>query len=486
MLQRPATVNQLPCMLAGQPRQAPHRIEVTDKFTGAIAGIAMSAQASMVRTGFDAAEQARGPMRELSAAQRRKALEHVARRLSEQAETFALWLVIEVGKTIREARDEVARAIDVFRLSAAACSRPIGEVVPVDDADRFRGCLALWQRVPIGVCSFITPFNFPLNLAAHKVGPAIAAGCPFVLKPDPRTPMTSLMLGAILAETELPRGAFSIWPCTEPEALDVFSTHKAIALLSFTGSPRVGWMLKQRAWNKHVVLELGGAAACIVDNTTDLDFVAGRLVAGGFGVAGQSCISVQRVIAHHSIAADLASRLHDRATALRLGDPLDESTDMGPVISPAEADRIQTVISEATSGGASLICGERLASTAFAPMVLQDVPEASLLWTQELFGPALGLRAYEGSLQDAINLVNSNSYGIHTGIFTHRLGAVIEGFRDLDVAGVVVNDIPTTRSDALPYGGVKESGIGREGVAWAIDAMSLPRTLVIGAGPGGN
>jgi len=429
--------------------------------------------------GFDA----RRAMRRTPAHARRDALARIVEGLNRQRDEAAALLCAEVGKTIREARAEVERAIDTFRLASEEATRLDGRHQRLDISARAEGLEAVWKRVPVGLCSFITPFNFPLNLAAHKIGPAIAAGCPFVLKPDPRTPLATLLLGEILAGAGLPPGSFSILPIVDEAARDLLVRDERIAMLSFTGSPKVGWALRARAGTKRVCLELGGNAACIVDETADLEHAAARITFGAFAVAGQSCISVQRVLVHRSVHERLVPMLIDRATRLVLGDPRDEKTDLGPMIGEAEAARVHEWIEEARARGARVLCGGKRRGALHEPTLMENVPADAPLWCAEVFGPVAVIQPFD-TIEEAFRIANDSRFGLQAGLFTGMLDRALTAWDELEVGGVIINDVPTMRVDSMPYGGVKESGLGREGVAFAVEEMTEIRSMVVRRRPG--
>lgn len=453
-------------------------VVVRDKFDGSPLAEVSLAGTEQVEQAITAAASARENMARLPTWRRQQALEFVADGLRARIESIAETLTGEVGKTLREARIEVARAIEVFRTAASEAARIGGEVQPLDVNPRSEGMWCLWRRVPVGVCGFITPFNFPLNLAAHKIAPAIAAGCPWILKPALNAPLAALQLGELLMQADLPTGAFSILPCTHDAAAPLIEDDR-IALLSFTGSPAAGWALRARAGRKRVALELGGNAACIVDVDADLERAAARIAAGAFGTAGQSCISVQRVLAHRSVYGPLRDRLVALTRGLRVGNPRDEATDVGPMIAPDQAERLSAWIAEALAAGARVLCGGTHERSLFAPTLIENVPQGARLTCDEVFGPIAVLEAYD-DFTEAMQRVNASRFGLQAGIFTGSLPHALQAHRELHVGAVVLNDVPTTRVDAMPYGGVKESGAGREGVRFAIEEMTELRTLVFG------
>lgn len=335
----------------------------------------------------------------------------------------------------------------------------------------------MWKRVPIGPCSFISPFNFPLNLAAHKVAPAIAVGCPFVLKPASRTPIGALIIGEVLAETDLPTGTFSILPCSR-EGADLFTTDDRLKLLSFTGSPAVGWDLKARSGKKKVTLELGGNAACVVDQDADIDDAVERLVVGAFYQSGQSCIGVQRIIIHRSVYHSVKEKLVAATTKLIAGDPKKEETFVGPMISEQEAIRLDGWVQAAVRSGGTLLCGGDRQGAILSPTLLENVPADQDICTQEAFGPVAVLSEFTDFGQ-ALAEVNNSAFGLQAGIFTRDLYKMQTAWDTLEVGGVVIGDVPSWRVDNMPYGGVKDSGLGREGVAFAMEDMTEIRNLVI-------
>lgn len=468
-----------PYYLAGAPVFANEALAVTDKYSGAVATRVALADAAAIDAGIAAAHEARGAMAAMKPWARRDVLQHCVRRFTERAEELAQALCIEAGKPIRDARGEVTRLIDTFREASEEATRIHGEVPTLEISPRANGYRGLWKRVPVGPCSFISPFNFPLNLVAHKVAPAIAAGCPFVLKPASRTPVGALLIGEVLAEAGLPKGAFSILPAHRDGA-DLFTTDERLKLLSFTGSPAVGWGLKAKAGMKKVVLELGGNAACIVDETQAgrLDFVVERLVSGGFYQSGQSCISVQRILVHESLLEPLTQRLVAAVRALKSGDPKDEATFIGPMIDEAEAVRLESWIASAVRAGGRLWCGGGRTGAMLEPAVLTGVPKTERLVTEEAFGPVVVVSGFS-DFEAALAEVNDTRFGLQAGVFTDSLGRTTRAWDVLEVGGVVVGDVPSWRVDTMPYGGVKASGLGREGVRFAIEDMTELRLLVL-------
>jgi acyl-CoA reductase-like NAD-dependent aldehyde dehydrogenase len=466
-----------PYWLAGHAVHANGDLAVEDKFRGEVAARVALADGDAIERGIAAAVAAAPAMAELGAYERRAVLAHCVARFEERRDELAEILTIEAGKPIVDSEGEVARLIDTFRVAAEECARAHGgEVMPLDISERARAYRGMWKRVPLGPCSFITPFNFPLNLVAHKVAPAIAAGCPFVLKPASATPIGALVIGEVLAETALPEGAFSILPASR-EGSDALTTDERLALLSFTGSAAVGWDLKARAGKKKVTLELGGNAACIVDEGVDVEDVVARLLIGVFYQSGQSCISVQRVVIHRSIYRTVRDALVEKTLALRAGDPRDRATRIGPIISEKEASRIETWIAEGVRAGAKLLCGGGRKGRMIEATLLEDAPRDCDIVREEAFGPVAVLSAFD-DFEAAIDEANDSRYGLQAGVFTRDIDRAHRAWDRLEVGGVVINDVPSFRVDHMPYGGVKDSGLGREGVRFAIDDMSEIRMCV--------
>lgn len=470
-----------PYYLANQAVYANRDLSVVDKYTGKEATRVALADEAAIDQAIAAAVRAARPMRELKAYQRQAVLQHCARRFSERAEELAESLCIEAGKPIKDSRGEVARLIDTFRIAAEESVRLTGEVLPLDISERARDYTGMWKRVPIGPCSFISPFNFPLNLAAHKIAPALAVGCPFVLKPASLTPIGALTIGEVLAECDLPEGAFSILPCRR-EGARLFTTDPRLRLLSFTGSPAVGWELKAQAGQKKVVLELGGNAACIVDESADLEDAVGRIVVGAFYQSGQSCISVQRILVHERLYEAVRERLVVATRALRSGDPKDPATFVGPMISEAEAERLAGWIAQAERAGARLLCGGGRTGAMLEATLLEGVPRGQPLREEEAFGPVALLSPFT-TFDQALEEVNDSQFGLQAGVFTRDLYHAQRAWDELEVGGVVIGDVPSWRVDHMPYGGVKNSGLGREGIRWAMEDMTEIRLMVLRTPP---
>lgn len=466
-----------PLYLNGRAVQPNTDLVVTDKYTGEAAFRTAMATPEVIDAAIAGAVRAAPAMAEMASFERQAVLDHCVRRFRERFDELALALCIEAGKPIADAEGEVTRLIDTFRIAAEESTRCYGEIQPLDISPRAKGYLGMWKRVPIGPCSFISPFNFPLNLAAHKIAPAIAVGCPFVMKPASLTPLGAIIIGEVLAETGLPEGAFSILPASRDGA-DLFTTDDRLKLLSFTGSPAVGWDLKARAGKKKVVLELGGNAAVVIDADADLDHALARVVFGGYYQSGQSCIHVQRVIVHEAVYDRFRAMLTDKVRTLVCGDPRDRATFIGPMISVREAARLKGWIDAAVAGGATLLAGGGCEGAMLEPALLENVARSAELYCEEAFGPAVILSKFS-DWDAALDEVNDSKFGLQAGLFTRDLHKVLGAWDKLEVGGVLVNDVSSFRVDNMPYGGVKDSGLGREGVRFAMEDMTEIRNLVI-------
>ncbi|WDD92967.1 aldehyde dehydrogenase family protein [Burkholderia sp. FERM BP-3421] len=468
-----------PYYLANEAVYANTDLEVTDKYGGQVATRVALADAAAIDAAIAAAVAAQKPLREMAAYQRQAVLDHCVARFRERFDELAEALCIEAGKPINDAKGEVTRLIDTFRVAAEEAVRLDGEILNLEISARARGYTGYTKRVPIGPCSFISPFNFPLNLAAHKVAPALAAGCPFVLKPASRTPIGALIIGEVLAETDLPKGAFSVLPAHRDGA-DLFTTDERFKLLSFTGSPAVGWDLKRKAGKKKVVLELGGNAAAIVDadQRASLDYVVERLAFGAYYQSGQSCIGVQRILVHADLYEALREKLIAKVRALKMGDPKDPATFVGPMISESESRRLSGWMDAAVAAGAKIVAGGKVDGAMFEATLLEQVGREQDLYRKEAFGPVAILERFS-DFDEALARVNDSDFGLQAGVFTDSLAHAQRAWDELEVGGVVINDVPSFRVDNMPYGGVKDSGLGREGIRYAIEDMTELRLMVV-------
>ena len=467
-----------PYYLANQPQQPNTDLAVRDKYSGKIATRVAVPDAKAIEKAIVAAVKATTPMRNFKPWARQAVLQHCAKRFTERRDELAQALCIEAGKPIRDAAGEVTRLIETFQIAAEEAVRINGETLNLELASRLDGYHGYTKRVPLGPVSFITPFNFPLNLVAHKVAPAIAAGCPFVLKPAEKTPIGALIIGEVLAETDLPKGAFSILPIDGQHASALIEDER-FKLLSFTGG-QIGWELKARAGRKKVVLELGGNAACIVDadQGPHLDRVVERLVFGAFYQSGQSCIGVQRIYAHADVYDALTKKLVAATKKLKAGDPKKKDVFLGPMIDEPAAVRLHDWIVEAKKSGGSILCGGKRHGNMLEATLMEHVPSDAKANRMEAFGPFALLAPFK-KFDDAIAMVNDSDYGLQAGIFTDSLDHAMSAWNELEQGGVIVNDIPSFRVDNMPYGGIKLSGLGREGIRYAIEDMSEIRLMVM-------
>ncbi len=466
-----------PFYLGNKPLKPNLSLEVLDKFTGERVAQVALADEPAIDQAIAMAASAAPAMREMPAYRRQEILQHCVNRFKERAEELAQALCIEAGKPIKDSRGEVTRLIETFKIAAEESVRITGEYASFDRSPQNQSYRSITKRVPIGPCSFITPFNFPLNLVAHKVAPALAVGCPFVLKPASATPLGALIIGETLSELDLPEGAFSILPCLRQEAR-LFTEDDRIKLLSFTGSPSVGWDIMRRAVKKKVVLELGGNAACIVDEDADLDDAVARVIVGAFYQSGQSCISVQRLIVHEKVYNPFKQKLVSATKGLKRGDPRDEDTFIGPLISEKEALRLENWINSAILKGGKLLCGGKRNGSMLEATLLEDVPDNEYICSQEAFGPVAVLSSFN-DFETALEEINNSKYGLQAGIFTRDIYKAHRAWDSLEVGGVVIGDVPSWRSDQMPYGGVKDSGLGREGLRFAIEDMTEIRLMVL-------
>ena len=469
-----------PMLLAGSWSESASPLEVVNPYDGSVIATTFLAGEAERERATEAAVAAAPAMRGLAAYERAGILARAGEELARRREEIGRTIAGEVGKAIRDALAEADRGVQTFQAAAAEARRIAGEEVPIDLAPHGKGRIAFTRRFPIGPVAAISPFNFPFNLAAHKLAPAVAAGNPVVLKPASKTPLSALILAEALDRAGLPKGALSVLPMSR-EVGDRMVTDDRFRLLTFTGSSTVGWGMKARAGRKRVLLELGGNAGVIVDETADLEQAAARVAAGGFALAGQSCISVQRVYVHRRLYDRFASLIVDAVEALKVGDPLDPATDVGPMIDEGEAARIDAWVLEAVRGGARVLAGgKRLGAALYAPTVLADVPPDAKVCAEEVFAPLVGLFPFD-DFDRAIEEVNRSPYGLQAGVFTNDLRHALAAFDRLEVGGVMLNDVSSWRMDAMPYGGVKHSGLGREGPRYAIEEMTETKIVVFNA-----
>jgi len=456
---------------------AAETLSVRSPHTGEVVGEVAKAGPAEMERAVQAAVRGFQETRKLPSFRRSEILSRVAAALAARKEEMARTITSENAKTIKLSRGEVERSISTFTIAAEEANRIGGEVLPLDLNAPSEGRLGITRRFPLGPIFGIAPFNFPLNLVAHKVAPSMAAGNSLVLKPASSTPLSALLLAEILVEAGMPAGMVNVTPCGADLA-DRLVGDDRFKLVTFTGSPAVGWELKRKAGRKRVTLELGGNAAVIVESDADLDLAVERAVMGSFAYAGQVCISVQRIYLQERIADAFTQKFLERAKKLVMGDPFDEKTDLGPMIDEKSLERTQAWVDEAVKGGASLLCGGRREGRFFPPTVLANVKAEMKVHCAEVFAPIVNLYRYS-EFPAALAAVNDSPYGLQAGVFARDIGRIFQAFADLEVGGVIVNDVPTWRVDSMPYGGEKDSGQGREGVRYAIEEMTQLRLLAL-------
>jgi glyceraldehyde-3-phosphate dehydrogenase (NADP+) len=467
-----------PIYLAGEWAESPDRLEVANPADPANpAGATYNATPEQYEQAVTAAVAAFAETRVLPAYERGRALREISAGLTARRLELGALIRSEIGKVTADAVLEVDRTALAFRLGAEEAERMVGEVIPLDLMASSKGRVGITRRFPVGPVAGISPFNLPLGLSVHKVAPAIAAGCPIVLKPPSAAPLSVLALAEIIDGAGLPKGAVSILPMTR-ELGDRMVADERFKLLSFTGSPSVGWRMKERAGKKKVVLELGGNAGVIVDQSADLDWAVRRCIQGAYKFAGQLCISVQRLFVHEAVREAFMAKFLAGVAALRLGDPVDPATDIGPMVDGAAAARTGRWVEEAVALGGRVLAGGTADGAFFAPTVLENVPVSAQVCSNEAFAPLVVVFGFD-DFGAAIGAVNDSFYGLQTGVFTNDLAHAWQAFSELEVGGVIVNDIPTYRIDHMPYGGVKDSGQGREGLRWAIEDMTELRIMVL-------
>ena len=468
-----------PLYLANKAHEgADDALEVVNKYNQETVAEVARADSELLEQAIQKGLEAVPAMQALRPYQKQRILLDCVAKFTERFDEFTEALIAEGGKPEAAAKAEVKRLIATFQFAADAVTTvPEGEVLPLDATEASAGYRGFSKRVPIGLCGFISPFNFPLNLVAHKIAPAIAAGCPFILKPASYTPIGALMIADVLAETDLPEGAFSILPMSSKVA-DVLVTDERIKLLSFTGSDKVGWDMKARAGKKKVVLELGGNAAVMIEPDADLEKALPRVIIGGYSQAGQVCISVQRVLIHKDIYQSVKDELVALAKEVKSGDPSQADVVIGPMIDKGELERIQQWIDEAVEEGATLLCGGEVDGLVMNATILENVSHESKLYKDEAFGPVMILEAYD-DFDKGIELANDSRFGLQVGIYSSSINKAMQAWDHIEAGGVIINDVPTFRVDNMPYGGVKDSGFGREGVKYAIEDMTEIRLMVV-------
>ena len=464
-------------LINGQWLTSSENHEIKSPYNGEVIGRTYRPSPDDVENAIKAATAAFEITKKMPPYERSEILFNIVRILQERKEELAQSIAAEAGKPIKAARIEAERSILTFTIAAEEAKRINGEIIPLDIHPYGKDRICNISRFPIGPIAGISPFNFPLNLVVHKVAPCIASGNTMLLKPASQTPLSSLKLGEIVMEAGLPAGALNILPCTAQGA-EPLITDERIKKLTFTGSPVVGWGLKQRCGRKKITLELGGNAGVIVHNDADLNYAVDRVIMGGFGYSGQVCISVQRIFVHNEIFEEFKEKFIKKVKALKTGDPLDENTDVGPMISEKEADRVEAWIKEAANNGASILTGGERNKSMLAPTVITDVKPDMKVSCQELFAPVVTLASYS-DFHAAVKEVNESEFGLQAGIFCKDLDLIYSAYNELNVGGLVIGDVPTFRIDNMPYGGVKSSGLGREGIRFAIEEMTELKALVL-------
>ena len=467
-------------IVGGARRHSPDILTVVSPYSRQPIAEVCRAEAEGVEEATSLAVRAFEQTRRLAAFERSNLLAEAARRLAAETEELARTIAAEAGKPLRLARIEAQRTVEIFTLAAEEARRIGGEVIPLDWTEATRGAIALNCRFPLGPILGITPFNFPLNLVSHKVAPALAAGNTIVIRPSSAAPLSALRLGEIVAGCGWPEGTLSVLPCSTALG-EAMARDERFRLLTFTGSPEVGWYLKSIAGRKRVTLELGGNAATVVDETADLSRAAARCAYGAFAFSGQVCISVQRILAHQAVFERFCTLLVAELSKLKPGDPLDEATTIGPLISERAAERTEAWIAEAVAGGAKLLAGGKRVGNYLPPTVLTGTTPKMKVNCCEAFAPLVTVEPF-ADFEEALSLVNDSLYGLQAGIFSRDAGRIMRAWRELEVGGVIINDIPTLRLDHMPYGGVKMSGQGREGVRSAIEDMTEPKLLALNFG----
>jgi acyl-CoA reductase-like NAD-dependent aldehyde dehydrogenase len=476
MTQNAAAIASYPFLLNGQWISEGQPSEIHSPFDRAVVGEVFHGNRTHVELAIRAALDAFSVTRKLGGYQREQILSKISASILQRREEFARTIALEAGKPIKTARQEVDRAIYTFKVAAEESTRISGEYLPLDTLEAADGRWGIVRRFPIGPIFAITPFNFPLNLVAHKLAPAIAAGCPIILKPAPQTPITALKLAEVIHESGWPAGALALMPLSNDDAALLVADER-IKLLTFTGSS-VGWDLKSKAGKKRVLLELGGNAGVIVHSDADLQFAADRCAIGGFSYAGQSCISVQRIFVEKSVCVRFSELLVAGVRKLKLGDPMSETTDVGPLIRESDAIRAEQWVQEAIRQGAKLLCGGHRKGSLLDPTVLTNTRPEMLVNCREIFAPVVTVEPYD-DFEEALRHVNGSPFGLQAGIFTRDAQLIFAAYNELEVGGLVAGDVPTFRIDHMPYGGVKESGLGREGLRYAIEEMTEPKLLVM-------
>lgn len=466
-----------PMYLAGYWKENGHKLAVENPYDGSVVGTTFQAQPKDLDVAIQAAIDVFPTLKKTPTYERAGWLHMLASEITCQRQQLIELIAKECGKPVKEAATEVDRGIFVVTLAAEEAKRMNGEVLPLDLMASSRDRFGIVRRFPIGPIAGISPFNFPLNLALHKVAPALATGNPIVLKPPTLAPLTMLFVAQLLDKIGIPKGAVSILPMSR-ETGDAMVEDDRFKLLSFTGSPGVGWKMKERAGKKPVVLELGGNAGVLVDDDSDIDFAISRLRTGAYAYAGQTCISVQRVFVHSSKYDEVREKLVAATTSLKRGDPMDQETEIGPMIDHKNARRAQEWLKEATDAGANVLTGGSVDGTFFEPAVIENAPREGRLCSLEAFAPIVNIFPVD-SFAEGVRKLNDSDFGLQAGVFTNNLERALAAYEAIDAGGVIINDIPSYRIDHMPYGGVKDSGLGREGIRYTMEDMTEPKLMVV-------
>jgi len=472
-----SSAREFPYLLDGKWIPGKQPLDVVSPYDGSVVARTSWATAEQLEEAIRASVRAFAITRRMPSFERQRILRNIAAAIEARKEELSRWMALEAGKPIKAARAEVERAVFTFAVAAEEAVRIGGEWLPLDWQAATAGRAAIVRRFALGPIAAITPFNFPLNLVAHKLAPAIAAGCTVVLKPAPKTPLCSLLLAEIVDQAGWPAGALNVLSLSNADA-ERMVTDDRLKMLTFTGSGAVGWALKQKAGKKKVALELGGNAAVIVHGDADIAYAAERCVAGGFGYAGQSCISVQRILVQRGIVEKFTAELLERVGKLKVGDPLDEATDVGPMINEDAAKRAATWVDEASAGGAKILAGGKRSGAVMQPTVLTHTRPDMKVSCEEVFAPVVLIEPYD-EFSDALRRANDSPYGLQAGLFTRDAKLIFSAYEELEVGGVIAGDVSAFRVDHMPYGGVKDSGLGREGLRYAIEEMTEPKLLVL-------
>jgi glyceraldehyde-3-phosphate dehydrogenase (NADP+) len=464
-------------LIKGKWEESKDRREIKSPYDQSVVGVVHFAEKNQVENALTAADEAFKETKKLSSFERSRVLEKISSEIEKNKEELAKSITLQGGKTIKSSRIEAERAVNTFQIAAEEAKRIGGEMIPLDLSLQTKERWGIVRRFPIGVISAISPFNFPLNLVAHKVAPALATGNTVILRPSSQVPITSILLGDIISKTDYPAGGLNIVP-SGYEAAEILLTDDRVKKVTFTGSPAVGWELKKKAYQKKVTLELGGNAAVVIEPDADLEYALPRTILGAFSYSGQICISIQRIFLHEKIYDRFLADLVEATQKLKMGDPLEEETDVGPMIDEGAAKQTEEWVGEAVEKGAQIICGGKRDGVMFEPTILERVkPELRISWL-EAFAPIVVVYSYK-DFEEALKGVNYSRYGLQAGIFTKNLKKAFQAFEELEVGGVIINDIPTFRTDHMPYGGVKESGFGREGLKYAIEEMTEIKLMAL-------